>query len=50
MVLVRVINDHDLVLEFSGPAERKRFLAKLENFLQVRMNTYLPAHLETWTC
>ncbi len=34
MVLIRVLKDHDLVLEFSGISERKRFLAKLENFLQ----------------
>ena len=35
MVLVRVLKDHDLVLEFSSVSERKKFLAKLENFLQV---------------
>ena len=34
MVLIRVLKDHDLVLEFSYVAERKKFLAKLENFLQ----------------
>lgn len=33
MILVRVPKDHDLVLEFSTPAERKKFLGKLENFL-----------------
>jgi dual oxidase len=33
MVLIRVLKDHDLVLEFSYVAERKKFLAKLENFL-----------------
>ena len=36
MVLVRVQKDHDLVLEFGYPGERKKFLAKLENFLTVR--------------
>ena len=35
MVLIRVVKDHDLVLEFSYAAERKKFLGKLENFLQV---------------
>ncbi len=34
MVLIRVLKDHDLVLEFSSISERKKFLAKLENFLQ----------------
>jgi dual oxidase len=33
MVLVRVVKDHDLVLEFTFTSERKKFLAKLENFL-----------------
>ena len=35
MVLVRVQKEHDLVLEFGYPGERKKFLAKLENFLTV---------------
>ena len=35
MVLIRVVKDHDLVLEFSYASERKKFLGKLENFLQV---------------
>ena len=34
MMLIRVNKDHDLVLEFSSANERKKFLAKLENFLQ----------------
>jgi dual oxidase len=34
MVMVRVVKDHDLVLEFTFASERKRFLGKLENFLQ----------------
>lgn len=34
MVLIRVLKDHDLVLEFSSVGERKKFLSKLENFLQ----------------
>ena len=35
MVLIRVVKDHDLVLEFSYTSERKKFLGKLEVFLQV---------------
>jgi hypothetical protein len=35
MCLVRVQKEHDLVLEFGYPGERKKFLAKLENFLTV---------------
>eukprot|EP00093_Oithona_nana_P006459 06459.XXX_386344_372891_1 [CDS] Oithona nana genome sequencing. len=34
MVMIRVLKDHDLVLEFGYVAERKKFLSKLENFLQ----------------
>ena len=34
MALVRIPNDHDLVLEFHFMSERKKFLAKLEAFLQ----------------
>jgi len=34
MTLVRVLKDHDLVLEFTSVGERKKFLGKLENFLQ----------------
>ena len=37
MALVRVNKEHDLVLEFGYPGERKKFLAKLENFLSVRL-------------
>lgn len=33
MMLIRVIRDHDLVLEFSSATERRKFIAKLENFL-----------------
>ena len=45
MVLIRVLKDHDLVLEFSYVAERKKFLAKLENFL-----TGQKKNLETVPC
>ena len=45
MVLIRVFKDHDLVLEFSYVAERKKFLAKLENFLQSQKK-----NLETVPC
>ena len=34
MALIRIPNDHDLVLEFGYMSERKKFLAKLEAFLQ----------------
>ena len=34
MALIRVVNDHDLVLSFSYMSERKKFLSKLEGFLQ----------------
>jgi hypothetical protein len=42
MVLVRVQKDNDLVLEFGYPGERKKFLAKLENFLTVSFSYLLP--------
>ena len=45
MVMVRVVKDHDLVIEFSYVAERKKFLAKLENFLQSHKKS-----LETVPC
>merc|ERR1719412_1189069 len=45
MVLIRVFKDHDLVLEFSYVAERKKFLAKMENFLQSHKKS-----LETVPC
>ena len=45
MVLIRVLKDHDLVLEFSYVAERKKFLSKLENFLQGQQK-----NLETVPC
>ena len=45
MVLIRVLKDHDLVLEFSYVAERKKFLSKLENFLQGQKK-----NLETVPC
>ena len=45
MVLIRVLKDHDLVLEFSYVAARKKFLAKLENFL-----TGQKKNLETVPC
>jgi hypothetical protein len=41
MVLVRVQKEHDLVLEFGYPGERKKFLAKLENFLTVTDLTFV---------
>ena len=34
MALIRVLNDHDLVLDFNYLSERKKFLSKLEGFLQ----------------
>ena len=34
MALIRIPNDHDLVLEFGYMSERKKFLSKLEAFLQ----------------
>lgn len=34
MALIRVVNDHDLVLDFNYMSERKKFLSKLEAFLQ----------------
>ena len=34
MILIRVVKDHDLVLEFTFTSERKKFLGKLETFLQ----------------
>jgi len=34
MALIRVVNDYDLVLSFSYMSERKKFLSKLEGFLQ----------------
>ena len=45
MLLLRVFKDHDLVLEFSYIGERKKFLAKLENFL-----TSHKKNLETVPC
>ncbi|XP_071748300.1 dual oxidase isoform X2 [Lepeophtheirus salmonis] len=45
MLLLRVIQDYDLVLEFSGISERKKFLNKLENFLGLNKRT-----LETISC
>lgn len=33
MALVKVLNDHDLVVEFNSSGERKRFLSKMEAFL-----------------
>jgi hypothetical protein len=38
MALIRIHKEHDLVLEFGYPGERKKFLAKLENFLSVRVS------------
>ena len=46
MALVRVNKEHDLVLEFGYPGERKKFLAKLENFLSVILLLLLPADFE----
>lgn len=39
MVLIRVVKDHDLVLEFSYVNERKKFLTKLETFLHGNKKT-----------
>jgi len=42
MALIRIHKEHDLVLEFGYPGERKKFLAKLENFLSVRVSVQNP--------
>eukprot|EP00096_Caligus_rogercresseyi_P010505 TRINITY_DN3850_c0_g1_i1.p1 TRINITY_DN3850_c0_g1~~TRINITY_DN3850_c0_g1_i1.p1 ORF type:complete len:1540 (+),score=517.15 TRINITY_DN3850_c0_g1_i1:375-4994(+) len=45
MLLLRVVKDYDLVLEFNGVSERKKFLGKLEGFLGGNKKT-----LETVSC
>ena len=44
-VLIRVLKDHDLVLEFGYTGERKKFLGKMEDFLQGQKKS-----LETVSC
>ena len=41
MALIRVLNDHDLVLSFGYMSERKKFLSKLEGFLQSNKKSIL---------